>query len=207
MYGRELEMIRRILLGRREKAAEPVKLIVGLGNPGKEHARNRHNAGFQLLHRVAARYELSFDRIESQALLAHGELEGERVILLKPLTYMNRSGEAVKPAVRRYGIPMSDILIAYDDLDLPLGTIRLREHGASGGHKGMDAIIASLRTQDIARLRIGIGRPKVGPPEEYVLQDFSLQESIIMEEAYEKALAALECLVREGITAAMNKYN
>ncbi len=200
-------MIRRILSRRPQKAAGPVKLIVGLGNPGKERAKNRHNVGFQLLDRVAARYELSFDKIEFQGLLAHGELAGKRVILLKPLTYMNQSGEAVKPAVGRHDVPMPNVLIAYDDLDLALGRIRLREHGGAGGHKGMDSLVASLGTQDIARLRIGIGRPQGVSPEEYVLQDFSLEESMVMEEAFEKAIVALGCFLKEGITAAMNKYN
>jgi PTH1 family peptidyl-tRNA hydrolase len=200
-------MIWRILLGRLHEGAQPVKLFVGLGNPGKERANNRHNVGFRLLDRVAARYELSFNKIESQALLAQGELAGQRVILLKPLTYMNQSGKAVKPAVRRYGIRTTDVLIAYDDLDLLLGKIRLRERGGSGGHKGMDSIVASLATEDIARLRIGIGRPYGISSEEYVLQDFSLEEAIIMEEAYETAFAAVECFLKEGIVAAMNRYN
>lgn len=200
-------MLRRILLRGRQETAEPTKLIVGLGNPGKEYAKNRHNVGFQLLDKIAKRYELSFDEMESQALLAHGELAGERVILLKPLTYMNQSGRAVRPAVRRHNIRLLDVLIAYDDLDLPLGKIRLRQHGGAGGHKGMDSIIASLGTHDIARLRIGIGRPKGLSPEQYALQDFSLEESIIVEEAYERAIVALECFLRESITAAMNKYN
>jgi len=139
--------------------------------------------------------------------LAHGELVGQRVILLKPLTYMNESGKAVRPAVRRYDIRVADVLIAYDDLDLPLGRIRLRRRGGPGGHKGMDSVIACLGTQDIARLRIGIGRPKRISPEKYVLRDFSLEESIIMEEAYEKGMVALRCFLREGIIAAMNKYN
>jgi PTH1 family peptidyl-tRNA hydrolase len=200
-------MIRRILSRRHKKAVEPAKLIAGLGNPGKAYAKNRHNVGFQLLDRVAAKYELSFDRIESQALLAHGGLAGERVILLKPLTYMNQSGKAVRPAVRRYDIPIAHMLIVHDDLDLPLGKVRLREHGGAGGHKGMESVISFLKTQDIARLRIGIGRPKRGSPDEYVLQDFSLEERIIMEGTFEKAVAALECFLREGITVAMNEYN
>ncbi len=201
------DMIRRILFRRPQESVEPVKLVVGLGNPGKEHAKNRHNVGAQLLERFAARHRLSFDKIKSQALLAHGEVAGERVVLLKPLTYMNQSGKAVKPAMLRYDIRMPDVLIAYDDLDLPLGKIRLRGHGGAGGHRGMNSIIASLGTEDIGRLRIGIGRSLGMPPEEYVLQDFSLEESIVMEEAYEKAIGALECFLREGITAAMNGYN
>ncbi len=200
-------MIRRILSGHPKKATQPVKLIVGLGNPRKEHAKNRHNVGFQLLDSLATKYELFFDEIESQALLAHGEVAGQRVILLKPLTYMNQSGKAVRPAVRRLHIPIPNILVAHDDLDLPSGKIRLRAHGGSGGHRGMDSIVASLGTQDIARLRIGIGRPSGVSPEEYVLQDFSLEESAVMEETYEKAMIAIECFLREGITAAMNKYN
>ena len=200
-------MLRGILFRRHKKAAKPAKLIVGLGNPGKEYARNRHNVGFQLLDKVAEKHELSVDRIESRALLAEGELAGKQVMFLKPLTYMNQSGQAVRPAVRRYNIPTEDILIVYDDLDLPLGQVRLRERGGAGGHKGMRSVISSLGTQDIARLRIGIGRPKRGSPEEYVLQDFTLEESIIMEGSFEKALSALECFLREGITAAMNEYN
>ncbi len=201
------DMIRRILFRRPQESVEPLKLVVGLGNPGMEHAKNRHNVGAQLLERFAARHRLSFDKIESQALLAHGELGGERVILLKPLTYMNQSGKAVRPAMLRYDIRMPDVLIAYDDLDLPLGKIRLRGHGGAGGHRGMSSIIASLGTQDIARLRIGIGRSLGVPPEEYVLQDFPLEEGIVIEEAYEKAIGAIERFLREGITAAMNGYN
>ncbi len=200
-------MIARMLSRHRPKAKEPVSLIVGLGNPGKERANNRHNVGFQLLDRVAASHDLPFDKIESHGLVAHGELEGLSVMLLKPLTYMNQSGRAVKPALRRYHIRLADVLIAYDDLDLPLGKMRLRERGGSGGHKGMDSIIACLDTEDIARLRIGIGRPKGMPPEDYVLQDFSLEEGIVMEEVYEKATSALQCFLREGIVAAMTKYN
>jgi PTH1 family peptidyl-tRNA hydrolase len=200
-------MVRRILFRRHKKVMEPAKLIVGLGNPGKEYARNRHNVGFQLLDKVAEKYGLSFDRIESRALLAQGEFAGLGVILLKPLTFMNQSGQAVRPTVRRYNIPIAHMLIAYDDLDLPLGKVRLRERGGAGGHKGMESVISFLGTQDIARLRIGIGRPKIGSPDEYVLQDFSLEESIVMEETFEKAVAALERFLREGIIAAMNEYN
>ena len=190
-----------------DNTAAPLRLIAGLGNPGERHADNRHNVGFQLLDRIADRHRLSFTRMESQALLAHGELAGQRVILLKPLTYMNQSGKAVKPAVRRYDISLAHVLVVYDDLDLPLGDIRLRERGGAAGHKGMESVIASLGTQEIARLRIGIGRPNGEAPEEYVLKDFSLRESIIMEEAHDRAIAALECVLREGIVEAMNRYN
>ncbi len=183
------------------------RLIVGLGNPGPKYAGNRHNVGFQLLDRIAQEHQLSFDKMESQALLAHGELAEQEVLLLKPLTYMNQSGRAVKPTVRRYQIPVAGVLVVYDELDLPLGKIRLRERGAAAGHKGMDSIITSLGTEEVSRLRIGIGRPAGEAPEEYVLHDFSVEERIAVQEGYDRAIAALECLLREGIVEAMNKYN
>jgi len=200
-------MIRRILQRRPKKEADRIKLLVGLGNPGKQHAENRHNVGFQVLDRLAARYQLSFDKIEFQGLLARGKVAGETVLLLKPLTYMNRCGEAVKPVQARYDISTEDLLVIYDDLDLPVGKIRIRERSSSGGHKGLESVIASLGTQNIARVRIGIGRPNGESPEEYVLRDFSLDESIIIEEARERAIAAAVCFVREGIAATMNTYN
>lgn len=200
-------MTKRTLLRRLGKSGKAVKLVVGLGNPGQKHAKNRHNVGFQVVDRIAAKYDLAFDRIESQALRAGGEIAEHEVILLKPLTYMNESGKAVKPAMGQHHIAVEDILIVYDDLDLPLGTVRIRQRGGSGGHKGMRSIIGSLGTERIARLRIGIGRPAAGSPEEYVLQDFSLEESIIMEEAYRQAVASVECILEEGISKAMDRHN
>lgn len=200
-------MIRRILQRRPNRATDRIKLIVGLGNPGRQYAENRHNIGFQVLDRLAARYQLPFDKIEFQGLLARGEVAAETVLLLKPLTYMNRCGEAVKPVQGRYDVRTEDLLVIYDDLDLPVGNIRVRERGSSGGHKGMESIIASLGTQNIARVRVGIGRPDGEPPEEYVLRDFSLDESIIVEEARERAIAAVVSFVREGIAETMNKCN
>ncbi len=192
---------------RAEEAAGPAKLVVGLGNPGRAHATNRHNVGFQVLDSLAKRHDLSFDRIESQASMACGELAGLKVILLKPLTYMNQSGMAVKPAVSQYTTRLEDLLVICDDLDLPLGNIRLRDRGGAGGHKGMRSIISSLGTQSLPRLRIGIGRPEGAPAERYVLQDFSPDECITMEKAFDKAADAVECFLTEGIAAAMNTYN
>jgi len=184
------------------------KLIVGLGNPGSEYAGHRHNVGFRCLDRLARTHGLAFTRWEFRARLAQGEIRGVRVLLARPLTYMNLSGQAVGPLVRRYGIPLSDLLVIYDDMDLPLGTIRLRPGGGAGGHKGMRSIIEALGSQDFPRLRVGIGRPPAGEdPVDYVLSDFTPEEGAIMEEVYERVLAAVECWLTEGIGEAMGRYN
>ncbi|NIN68535.1 MAG: aminoacyl-tRNA hydrolase [Anaerolineae bacterium] len=185
----------------------PTKLIVGLGNPGKEHARNRHNVGFQIVDKLAARYDLEFDKMEFQGLLSAGEMEGLRVLLLKPLTYMNKSGKAVRPVQSKYRISTQDILIIYDDLDLPLGKMRVRERGGSGGHKGMESVIACLGTRSVARIRVGIGRPGSESPEEYVLQDFSLVEAIVVSDVLEKAVEAVVSFLRDGVEQTMSRFN
>jgi PTH1 family peptidyl-tRNA hydrolase len=201
------DMWRRILRKHDERMVEGSRLIVGLGNPGTEHSKNRHNVGFQVLERLASQYALSFDHLEFHGLVARGEIEGEPVILLKPLSYMNRSGGVVKSVMSRYKIRLGDLFLIYDDLDLPLGRVRVRPSGGSAGHRGMESIISSLGTNGMARLRIGIGRPSQDAPEEYVLQDFSPEESISMETAYEKAVACVLCFIREGINVCMNEYN
>jgi PTH1 family peptidyl-tRNA hydrolase len=200
-------MLRRILRRHDDRIVEGTRLIVGLGNPGSEHRKNRHNVGFQVLERLASQYRLGFDRLEFKGLLARGKIAEEPVILLKPLSYMNLSGGVVKPVMSRYKIRLGDLLLIYDDLDLPLGKTRIRASGGSAGHRGMESIISSLGTDEMARLRIGIGRPSGGPPEEYVLQDFSPEESITMETAYEEALACVLCFIQEGIAVCMNEYN
>jgi PTH1 family peptidyl-tRNA hydrolase len=200
-------MLRRILRRHDDRIVEGTRLIVGLGNPGSEHRKNRHNVGFHVLERLASQYRLGFDRVEFKGLLARGEVEGEPVILLKPLSYMNKSGVVVRPVTSRYKIRLGDLLVIYDDLDLPMGKIRIRAGGGSGGHRGMESVISSIGSDGMARLRIGIGRPSGEPPEEYVLHDFSLDESITMETAYDRAMACVLCFIREGIDVCMNEYN
>ena len=200
-------MLRRILRRHDRGIVEGTRLIVGLGNPGSERTGDRHNAGFQVLDRLTDRHKLPFDRLEFKGLLARGTIGGEPVILLKPLSYMNLSGGVVKPVLNRYKVELEDVLIVYDDLDLPLGRIRIRASGGSAGHRGMESIITSLRTDSIARLRIGIGRPDGEPPEEYVLENFSPEQSFTIEAAYEKAVAATVSFVEAGVEAAMNDYN
>jgi PTH1 family peptidyl-tRNA hydrolase len=183
------------------------RLIVGLGNPGRKYAGNRHNVGFQCLDRLAEAWGLSFSKRKHKALLAQGEIVGLKTILAKPQTFMNLSGEAVERLARFYELPPEGLLVIYDDLDLPLGKIRLRPEGGSGGHKGMKSIIEHLGTGGFPRLRVGIGRPAHGDPEDYVLSDFAPDEWMAIEEAYERAVSAVELWLAEGIVAAMNRYN
>ncbi len=156
-------------------------LIIGLGNPGPRYARNRHNIGFRAVEEVAATHRLAFRRREAHALTAHGHIDGRRVILAKPQSWMNESGLAVAALARFYRIDPPQILVIHDDLDLPLGTLRFREGGSSGGHRGVQSIIERLGRSDFHRLRLGIGRPP-GRMEAaaYVLQNFSTEEEPIV---------------------------
>lgn len=183
-------------------------LIAGLGNPGPEYRHNRHNVGFMLADRVAERLGVKFTRLESKALVTKGEHQGRRIVLAKPHTYMNLSGQAVGALVRFYKIPLANLLVAYDDVDLPLGTLRMRPGGGSAGQKGMASIIERLGTQDIPRLRLGIGRPP-GRMEaaDYVLQDFSAGEKEMLRMTLDRASEAALIFVVDGLEAAMNQYN
>ncbi len=183
------------------------KLIVGLGNPGRKYAGSRHNVGFQCLDRLARAWGLSFSRRKHKALLAQGQIAGLEVILAKPQTFMNLSGQSVQRMARFYQVPPDSILVIYDDLDLPLGAIRLRPEGGSGGHKGMRSIIEHFGSSSFPRLRVGIGRPTHGDPVDYVLDEFTLDERIAIEEVYDRAVSAVELWLTEGMAAAMNEYN
>jgi PTH1 family peptidyl-tRNA hydrolase len=190
-----------------DRFVEPY-LIAGLGNPGPQHAANRHSVGFRCIERLAALHDLTFDRRQKQALVAAGTVCERRVILAKPQTFMNESGRAVVPLARLYKVQAERLLVVYDDLDLPQGTMRLRPEGGSGGHKGMRSIIEHLGAQGFPRLRIGIGRPPGRmDPAAYVLQDFSAEEIPLLEETLERAIAAIEVWLREGVETAMNRYN
>ena len=186
----------------------PPRLIVGLGNPSPRHARNRHNIGFRVVEAIATSQGLKLNCTERKARVAHGLIEGQRVILAQPQTWMNESGQAVGSLARFYRISPTDILVIYDDLDIPLGTVRYRASGSSGGHRGVQSIIQHLGTDTFPRLRIGIGRPPGRmDPAAYVLQNFSPDEEIIVNEvvrlAADTALAWLRNepdLQRTGMT-------
>jgi PTH1 family peptidyl-tRNA hydrolase len=183
-------------------------LIVGLGNPGPRHRHNRHNAGFMFLDLLAKTLEASFTKNQSRSLITQVSFEGQKAILAKPMTYMNESGRAVASLARYYDIPPERIVVAYDDLDLPLGRLQLRPEGGSAGHKGMRSIIQHLASREFPRLRIGIGRPPGRmDPADYVLQDFRPDEKELMEIAIRHAESCLRVLFREGIDHAMTYCN
>lgn len=192
------------------KIGQPTKtiLIIGLGNPGKEHRYNRHNVGFMLLDTLAADLGLEFTRHQLQALVTDGSFNGSKIILAKPQTFMNNSGRSVGPLTRFYRIPSSDLLVAYDDLDLSPGTIQLRPAGGSAGHNGMRSIFGNLGTQAFPRLRIGIGRPPGQMnPADYVLQDFSSDDLQLLDVTLKRAVNCVRLYIQEGIQSAMTKCN
>jgi len=183
-------------------------LLIGLGNPGREYKDNRHNYGFMLIDRLTVRFNARGMKLQSKAIVTNAIYEEHKLILAKPQTYMNLSGHSVQGLAHFYKLPLENLLVAHDDLDLPFGTIRLRPGGGPGGQKGVASAIERLGTQDFARLRLGIGRPPGRmDPAAYVLQDFSRDEmkelSAILDRA---ANAALEFVVR-GLDKAMNKFN
>jgi len=183
-------------------------LVAGLGNPGRKYEHNRHNVGFMLLNRLSNKLGESFGQVQSKALVAKTTYLGERVILVKPQTYMNSSGSAMSSLVRFYQVPLENILVAYDDVDLPLGTLRLRPSGGSAGQKGMESIITRLGTEDFPRLRIGTGRPP-GRMEaaNYVLQDFPPDEYDLLNETLDRAVDAVLTFLQHGLERAMNSFN
>ena len=188
--------------------SSPFFLIVGLGNPGQAYRHNRHNVGFMVVDRLAKRLGMVFSRMESRALVARGEHQGKRILIAKPRTYMNLSGQTVGALMRFYKVPFENLLVVYDDVDLPLGTMRMRPGGGSGGQKGMVSIIERLGGEDFPRLRLGIDRPP-GRMEaaDYVLQDFSSGDLEYMDQVMDQAVDAILIFVAEGLEAAMNRYN
>jgi len=180
-----------------------VKLIVGLGNPGLHYSNNRHNVGYQCVKRLAEQFSLTFDRVKFKARIATGQIEDVRVLLARPLTYMNLSGLSVAPLLHWYRLDLPDLLIVYDDLDLPLGRLRMRANGSSGGHRGMQSIIDTLGTPNFPRLRIGIARPSRGEPKDYVLGNFSAEELPSMACAYDRAISTILAFLTQGTEAAM----
>jgi len=194
----------------RRNDAEPVtvKIIVGLGNPGEGYARNRHNVGYQIVNLLAQGHGLSFGKRQAKARLAQGTIGGQRVILVKPRVFMNESGGPVARVAWFYKAEMADMLVIFDDLDLPIGRIRLRPQGGTGGHKGIASIIERLGNGDFSRLRVGIDRPpgKMDPAA-YVLQNFSAEQEEMMAEVRERAVVAVETWLAQGIEVAMNEFN
>jgi PTH1 family peptidyl-tRNA hydrolase len=184
-----------------------MKLIVGLGNPGPRYANTRHNVGFQVITQLAKMHQIKVNGSLGPAIYGQGQICGEQAILLQPTTFMNRSGAAVAYALHRHQLDPEDVLIVYDDLDLPLGRIRLRAAGSAGGHKGIMSIITTLGSQNINRLRVGISRPEAEGVVDYVLEPFTKAESPIVHEAIIRAAEAATLWVEQGIEQAASRFN
>lgn len=183
-------------------------LIVGLGNPGREYQNSRHNIGFMLVNRLAERLETTFARLESKALVTKAKLEDYTIILAKPQTYMNLSGQSVNSLVKFYKLPMENVMVVYDDVDLPFGRLRIRPSGGSAGHKGVESIIQQLGTQDFPRLRFGVGRPPGSKgAAAYVLRDFTGEDADFLHQYLERGTDAVLTYLGEGLETAMNRYN
>ncbi|HEY61592.1 MAG TPA: aminoacyl-tRNA hydrolase [Anaerolineae bacterium] len=183
-------------------------IIIGLGNPGRQYLRTRHNIGFQVLDHLAERLGTSFNKQKAKAMVAESRYQGKRLMLAKPQTYMNKSGFAVHTLVKYYKIPLNHVLIVYDDVDLPLGKLRIKPSGGSGGHKGMKSIIDQFGNLSIPRLRIGIGRPPgKKQAKDYVLKEFLPSEIPQRDIALKTAVDAILEYINTGIDQTMTKFN
>ncbi|MDD3677821.1 MAG: aminoacyl-tRNA hydrolase [Dehalococcoidales bacterium] len=192
-----------------------MKLIVGLGNPGQGYSNNRHNIGFICLKHFSKEHKITFDKKQADARIGRGNIEGLDVVLAKPQTYMNLSGKSVNRLMQKYKLKPEDIIVIHDDMDLPLGKVRIRMGGSSGGHKGINSIIAEVGTREFIRIKVGIGRPEKDEEDrfydrdivDYVLSNFSRDEKKQLEPSISKVSNALLCLITEGLEPAMNKFN
>lgn len=185
-----------------------MNLIVGLGNPGKEYVGTKHNVGFEVLDKLAYDNNININKAKFNALIGEGTIKNKKVALLKPLTYMNLSGESVKATMSWYKISNKDIIVIYDDISLNIGDIRIREKGSAGGHNGMKNIIYLLNTDEFIRVRVGIGnKPANWDLANYVLSRFSKDKIPNIIEGFTKAADAVEMILASGVSAAMNKYN
>ena len=184
-----------------------MKLIVGLGNPGSQYRRSRHNLGFEVVNLLEQQWSIDVNRRKFQGRFGSGTVGGQQIALLKPETFMNRSGGSVAEAVTFYKLTLNDIIVVLDDMDLELGQLRLRQAGSAGGHNGLKDIIARLGDDDFARLRIGIGTASENAAVNHVLGSFRPEEAPVVEAACRRAVEAVECWARLGIDKAMNRYN
>ena len=185
-----------------------MKFIVGLGNPGRKYRHTRHNVGFQVIDRLARQNHIAVSEKLCNALIGEWSSNGERIILAKPQTFMNRSGATVKAMLREYRGGSEDLTVVYDDLDLPFGRIRIRTQGSAGGHRGIVSIMENLAGAPFCRIRIGVGRPPGGmDAADYVLEAFDAGEVGALSEILDRAAAAVDCLLRDGVKRAMELYN
>ena len=185
-----------------------MKIIAGLGNPGAEYAQTKHNVGFMLVDALAERLNAPAWKEDFFSAITEVRIGGEKVFLVKPLTYMNNSGEALGPMLSYYKVDVDDLVVVHDDMDIPAGTVRIRKKGGSGGHNGIKSILTHVGSEGFARVRIGIGRPPAGwTVINHVLAPFSSEDAPKIRAAIDYLLPAAECIVTDGVDLAMNKYN
>ena len=184
-----------------------MKLITGLGNPGAEYEKTRHNVGWQVVDAFAKKFRIDIARHEKSAMTGTGRVAGGSVMVAKPLTYMNLSGDAVRLLVNAYLESTSDLMVVYDDIDLPLGKLRIRPNGSAGTHNGMRSIIGELQSENFPRLRVGIGSATEGKLRDYVLDEFSAEEQPVIDQAIARAVDALVLFCRGDLKRAMNEFN
>lgn len=184
-----------------------MKIIAGLGNPGREYENTKHNVGFMTVDRLAEKLGISIKKIKFKALCGEGFIGGEKVLILKPQTYMNLSGESVREAMFFYKLDIEDLIVIYDDIDIPLGHLRIRPKGSAGTHNGMRSIIYQLQDDGFPRVRVGIGGERKGDLADYVISGFDKDSAKLMRDAITAAADAVECLVADGINEAMSRFN
>ncbi len=183
-------------------------IIVGLGNPGKKYEHTRHNAGFEALDKLAKEHDIKIDKLKHRALIGEGRIGNEKVLLVKPQTYMNLSGESLASICQFYKLDIDKLIVMYDDIDLDIGKLRIRKKGSAGSHNGMKSIIKCLSSQDFPRIRIGVSKPPAGwDLADFVLSKFTKSEEKALDESLERAVLTVEEIIASDIETAMNKYN
>ena len=183
-------------------------VIVGLGNPGKQYDKTRHNVGFDVIDMLAKEYDISVTKIKHKALIGEGRIGTEKVLLVKPQTYMNLSGESVRDIYNYYKVDLENIVVIYDDIDLDVGKLRIRKKGSAGTHNGMRSIVKCLGSTEFPRVRVGVSKPMPGQNlADFVLSRFRKEEADDLAMGLEKACNAVDCIIRENLDLAMNKYN
>ena len=187
---------------------EKLTVIAGLGNPGNKYENTRHNVGFSTIDLLSSKHGIKVNKLKHKALTGEGTIAGERVLLVKPQTFMNLSGESIRDIAEWYKLPMDNIIIIYDDVDLPVGTVRIRPKGSSGTHNGMKSVIYQLQSDEFPRIRVGVGKaPEGWNLADYVLSRFGADEAGAIRESIERAADAAAAIVASGVSAAMNQYN
>ena len=183
-------------------------LIIGLGNPEEDYSKTRHNMGFNVVNKISEEYNIEVNKKKFDGLVGEGIIKGEKVILLKPQTYMNLSGKSIIQAINFYKIPLENICVIYDDIDIDIGNIKIRKQGSAGSHNGMKSVIEELKTEEFTRIRVGIGKPEFkGDLINYVIGAIPKEEIEKLQEGVEKAKDAMIEILKNGVDTAMNKYN